>query len=402
MKYYKITLITIAIISAAILAPNVRAETNEVSIYFFYGDGCPHCAKEKVFLDTLTREYDNLKIVSFEVWGESEGQRLMDRIASELNIAIPGVPLTIVGDKYMVGYYDDLTSGRAIKDRVIECGTEICPNNLGDIISGESANKQNDNSLTVEIPEKINVPLVGEIKLKDFSLPILTIIIGGLDGFNPCAMWVLLFLITLLLNMQNRRRMWLLGGTFIISSALVYFLFLSAWLNIFLFIGLTRWLQIIIALVALYTGYHHLKQWRKNRHGLVCEVTGAEKRQRTFDKLKALVQKKSLWLALGGIIVLASVVNMVELLCSAGLPAVYTSIISGAGLSAWQHYGYLMLYVFVFMLDDMIIFMIAMITLRATGVSSGKYSRYASLIGGIIMIIIGILFIFKPGWLMLG
>jgi hypothetical protein len=106
-------------------------------------------------------------------------------------------------------------------------------------------------------------------------------------------------------------------------------------------------------------------------------------------------------LALGGIIVLAFLVNLVELVCSAGLPAIYTQILALNNLANWQYYFYIFLYVFFFMVDDLLIFIVAMVTLKMTGLST-RYARYSHLIGGILMIIIGILLIFKPEWLMFG
>jgi len=248
------------------------------------------------------------------------------------------------------------------------------------------------------LPETIRMPLVGEIKIKDFSLPLLTIIIGAIDGFNPCAMWVLLFLISLLLGIQDKTKMWALGTAFILASGAVYFLFLSAWLNLFLFLGFVFWMRIIIALVALGSGGYHLYDYYKNRG---CVVENSEKRRMVFDRIRRIIGEKKFWVALIGIVILAFAVNLVELVCSAGLPAVYTQVLTLSKLPVWQYYGYLLLYIFVFMLDDLLVFIIAMTTLQMKAVSS-RYTRYSALIGGIIMLIVGILLIFKPGWLMFG
>lgn len=247
--------------------------------------------------------------------------------------------------------------------------------------------------------EKVNLPFIGYIDVQSFSLPLLTIIIAGLDGFNPCAMWVLLFLISLLLGMKNKKRMWILGSAFIVSSGVVYFLFLTAWLNVFLFIGFIFWVRIGIGVVAIASGAYHLREYYLNRPG--CKVTEDEKRQKIFAKLKAITQRKEFFYALIGIILLAVAVNVVELVCSAGLPAVYTSILAMTDLATWQYYMYLVLYIFIFMLDDLIIFFLAMGTLQMVGISK-KYSRFASLIGGIIILILGLLLIFKPTWLIFG
>jgi len=212
-------------------------------------------------------------------------------------------------------------------------------------------------------------------------------------------MWTLLFLISLLLGMKDRKRMWLLGTAFIGTSALVYFLFLSAWLNLFIFIGMVAWVRVGIALVALAAGAMNLRDYFQNQTG--CKVTGNEKRQRVFTKLREITVNKQFWVALGGIMLLAIAVNLVELICSAGLPAVYTQVLSLSNLPRWQYYLYLIFYVFIFMLDDLFIFFTAMLTLKAVGIES-KYAIVSKLIGGILMIIIGMLLLFRPSLLMFG
>ena len=236
-------------------------------------------------------------------------------------------------------------------------------------------------------------------KYGHLSLPVLTFVVALLDGFNPCAMWTLLFLISLLLGMNDRKRMWLLGTTFIAASALVYFLFLAAWLNLFLFLGFIVWVRLVVGLVALVTGGYFLRDYVVNKTGQ-CQVIG-NRRQKTMEKIRKIIKKKLLLLSLLGIIILAFAVNLVELICSAGLPAIYTQILSLAQLPKWQYYLYLIFYILIFMLDDLIIFFIAMITLQAVGIQS-KYSRLSHLIGGILMLIIGCLLLFKPEWLMFG
>lgn len=223
---------------------------------------------------------------------------------------------------------------------------------------------------------------------------------GALDGFNPCAMWTLLFLISLLLGMKDKKRMWILGATFIVASASVYFMFMAAWLNLILFLGLVIWVRIIIGLIAMIGGGYSLKEFIFNKNS-GCKITGNEKRQKVFDKMRLAIQQNSLWLALGGIILLAFAVNLVELICSAGLPAVYTQILALNQMNNWQYYLYILLYILFFMIDDLLLFFVAMFTLQMTGITT-KYARFSRLIGGLIMLAIGLMLIFKPGWLMFG
>jgi len=194
--------------------------------------------------------------------------------------------------------------------------------------------------------------------------------------------------------------MWIFGITFLAASAFVYFMFMAAWLHLFLFIGFVIWVRIAIGIVALWAGYYNLKEYFTNPAG-GCKVTGEEKRRQIFDSLKKIIQEKNFLVGLVGLIALAFAVNMVELICSAGLPVVYTQILAAANLPIWLYYSYLLLYIFIFMLDDLIVFFVAMYTLQLTGISS-KYSRASHLIGGAIMLLLGILLILKPEWLMFG
>ena len=248
--------------------------------------------------------------------------------------------------------------------------------------------------------ESLTLPIIGTIQTANLSLPLLSVIIGLIDGFNPCAMWTLLFLISLLLSMKDRRRMWILGTVFIITSAFVYFLFLTAWLNFFMILGFVLWVRITVGLVALGAGFYSLRSYYQNKEG-GCKVIEGEKRQKAFEKLKKITQERDFLLALFGIILLALAVNVVELVCSAGLPAVYTQILSLSNLSPWQNYTYILIYILFFMIDDLFIFAVAMITLRAVGIQN-KYARLSRLIGGILMLIIGTLLLFKPELLMFG
>lgn len=351
----------------------------------FYSKTCPHCIKEEAFLEKLQDRYPSLEIKAYEVSESTKNQRLFHQEAERLGIERLGVPLTIIGDQHFLGYLDDATTGKAIEQAVIDEFNLATP-------------EEKEASGKAKIPDRINVPVFGSLRLADLSLPVLTVVIAALDGFNPCAMWTLLFLISLLLGLKDRKRMWVLGTAFIVASGLVYFLFLAAWLNLFLFLGWVWFVRIAVGLLAVGAGGYYLYDFYKNKDS-GCQVTGGGKRKAVFEKLREIVGKRSFMLALTGIVLLAVAVNMIELICSAGLPAIYTHLLTLAGLPVWQYYFYLVLYIVIFMLDDLFVFFAAMLTLQMTGIQ-GKYSRYSHLLGGILILVIGILMLFKPEWLM--
>lgn len=399
IKRFALFLIVLLFVSTGLALPaNASSKAqNTVDIYLFWGDGCPHCAKAKPFLQQLDESSDNVNLHMYEVYHNSVNQKLLQDVTSYLGVKSSGVPVTIVGDEAFIGYSGD-SSGLPIKDRVNECLASGCQDTVKDVISGKTVQKtvntQNSQSSTVDLP------IFGKVNVRDFSLPVLTVIIAALDGFNPCAMWTLVFLITLLFGMESRRRMWALGSSFIVASAVVYFLFMTAWLSVFSFIGYVSWIKILIGLVALGAGGYYLYDFYKNKSG-TCKVTADPKRKKIFEKLKDITHRSSFWLALVGIVLLAFAVNAVELVCSAGLPAVYTSILSNSGLAWWQQFLYLLLYILIFMADDLFVFLMAMFTMQLVGVHA-KYARYSHLVGGIVMIILGFLLIFAPQLLMFG
>lgn len=391
--------IFIFIVAISFFIPKIGlAEERDITMFFFYGDGCPHCAEEEVFIEKLEKEYKNFEVVSFEVWKNRKNSKLLAEVSRKLDIKVSGVPVTIIGSQYIIGFNSENTTGEQIKNII----DQYLISGYVDIITPLIEGKEDpiDNIVNTNISNSINIPFLGELEMNKLSLPVLTILIAGLDGFNPCAMWILLFLISLLLGMKNRKRMFILGFAFIFASGFVYFLFLSAWLNLFLFLSFVYWLKILIAAIAIFSGVYHLREYWKNRNG-TCHIIEKEKRERVFGRLKKIVQKKNFFIAIVGIVLLAAAVNLVELFCSAGLPAIYTQVLALSDLNPVQHYSYLLLYVIVFMLDDLLIFIIAMTTLRMKALSS-KYTRWSNLVGGILMIIIGLLLIFKPSFLMFG
>ena len=245
----------------------------------------------------------------------------------------------------------------------------------------------------------VDVAFFGKVNLKKISLMSAAVIIGLIDGFNPCAMWILLFLISILIGMKDRKRMWIIGLTFLITSALVYMLIMLSWINIAVKMTSIIWLRNIIAIIAVIGGvlniYNFIRTFKDNG----CNVVDEKKRKKIFSKIRILKKKKSLILALFGVIGLAISVNLVELACSAGLPIVFSELLVINHVSGFMKLFYTLIYIVFFLIDDLIVFFIAMFTMKITGLSS-KYNKYSHLLGGLIMFIVGLLLFLKPEWLM--
>lgn len=376
----------------------------EVNLYLFHGDGCPHCAKEREYLKEIEKEYDDVNIHLYEVWYDTDNQELMEKVKKELNSSTNYVPLTIIGDKYTVGFNDN--TKLMIKNNIEKCLKEDCEDVVGNVLAGKTANETTIKK-EVKEPKKDkedsikDLPILGKVDVKKVSLPIMAAVIGLVDGFNPCAMWVLVFLISMLLGTKDRKKMWILGLTFLFTSAFIYLLFMVAWLNIAIKMNTVIWLRITIAIIAIIAAFINLKSFYKSlKKDTGCEVVDSKKRKNIIEKIKKFTLEKSLILGLLGVMTLAVSVNFIELACSAGLPLLFTQILALNNLSKLSYMIYILIYIFFFLVDDIIVFVIAMFTLKITGISN-KYSKYSHLIGGIIMLLIGLLMIIKPEWLML-
>ncbi len=240
----------------------------------------------------------------------------------------------------------------------------------------------------------VQLPFFGEVSVQRVGLPALTLAVGLIDGFNPCAMWVLLFLLSLLVNLQDRRKILIIAGTFILISGLAYFAFMAAWLNVFLLVGYLRPIQIALGLIAIAVGSVHIKDFFALHRGFSLSIPEAAK-PGIYARTRQIITAENLWGALIGASVLAVMVNIVELLCTAGLPALYTEILTMQNLPAWQNYAYLALYNVGYMFDDALMVGLVVITLSKRKLQEGQ-GRWLKLISGVVIAALGATMIFKP------
>lgn len=391
MKFLK--KIFFALIICFCFLTNANAE-EKVKLYLFYNYDCPHCAEEKLYLEQLQEEYKNLEIIKYEVKKDKENKELLNDFLKANNLEITGVPFTVIGTNHFIGYNDNIGTK-------IRCAINHYSDNKHRDLVGEFLGEVEVNEELVDTFDpnscKFSIPIIGEINPKNISLPLVSIVIGLVDGFNPCAMWVLLFLISLMLGMKNRKRMWCLGLAFLFTSAIIYFVFMFAWTNVAGLFSSTKIIEILVGIVALLGGGINLYNFYKDLKAkdVGCSVTNSDSKKKIMKKAKEIVTENSFILALLGVIVLAISVNIIELACSAGLPILFAQILAMNDLSNAQTLLYNILYVVFFLLDDLIVFIIAMTTLKITGISN-KYNKYAHLIGGLIMFIIGLLMLINP------
>ena len=380
-------------------------EENPIILYFFHGDGCPHCAEEEKYLEHIKEKYPDLVIQEYEVWYNEDNSELLQKVEKAFQITRPGVPTTVIGKTVIIGFGSSTASKI---ERAIEYYSSheyedvIIPIRDGTLeyVDIEEEKESGFSKEEAESDEEltIDVPTFGSVNLKNISLMSAAVLIGLIDGFNPCAMWILLFLISILIGMKDRRRMWAIGLTFLITSALVYMFIMLSWIQIAVRITTIVWVRNLIAVVALAGGLWNLYSYF-NAQESGCEVVDDKKRKTIFQRIRKFTSEKSFLLALVGAALLAISVNLVELACSAGLPLVFTELLVINNVSNGMKFWYTVLYILFFLFDDFVVFFIAMFTMKVTGIST-KYNKFSHLLGGVIMIGIGILLLTHPEWLM--
>ena len=378
--------IALALIGSMLLlggTSHVDQPASNLTVHFFFLPTCPHCHEQMAFNEKLMLEFPDVKFAYHDV-SETAEQQLLLTMAKEHNISQQeiGVPATFLLNHSFIGFGSEESTGADIRSSIKSC-IESCNSSSSNIIGNE--------------PNEIEIPLIGPLDVSKFSLLSLSITLGFIDGFNPCAMWVLVYLIAIIMELNDRKRIWFLVGTFLLSSGILYFLFMTAWLNAFLFLGYVRIITILIGLFAMGAGILSLKEFFESKGSLVCKVVDVDDKKKTMNRIQELVSSPITIATFFGIIALAFAVNSIEFVCSSAIPAVFTQVLALSSLPVWEYYGYILIYVFFFMLDDLIIFSFAIFAIF--GGLGEKYAKYCRLIGGVVMLVLGILLLFAPNLL---
>ncbi len=355
---------------------------NQQQIAFFFHPQCPHCREQKDFIPYLQAKYPELSWAQYDTSLPENVRLLADFIAKSSDpLATIGVPMTFIGPYVIDGFETAETTGVRLEQAIralLKNDPSLFPQ--ADASSGHR--------------QTLNLPLLGTIRLAEYSLPALAVIIGLVDGFNPCAMWVLVYLISLIVSLNDRRKIWLLVGTFVASSGILYFLFMTAWLNVFLFLGYLRGLTLIIGLGALGAGILNIREYVQTKGQLTCTVGDAAAKKKTLSRIDRIVDAPLTAFTVFGIIALAFIVNSIEFACSAALPAIFTHTLTLRHLPTIEYYGYILLYDFFFMLDDLIIFSLAVLALDTS--IGQRYAGHCRIIGGVVLIVLGGVMVFQP------
>jgi hypothetical protein len=351
----------------------------QVHLYFFWSETCPHCEEARPFVEAIPRERPWVRLHSLEVSANRDNARRFVELAQSLGQAAEAVPTLAVCGEMEVGWQDAASSGAALLARLDACRQF---GRVDPAASGATAGA-------------VQVPLLGRIESDRFSLPIFTLVLAGLDAFNPCAFFVLLFLLSLLAHQKNRRRMLAIGGTFVLTSGIMYFAFMAAWLNLFQMLGTLTWITLAAGIVAVLVGLINIKDFFAFERGISLSIPASRKPD-LYRRARTIISAENFPAMLGATVLLAVAANFYELLCTAGFPMVYTRILTMNELTPAARYGYLALYNLIYVIPLALIVAAFIGTLGARRLTE-REGRLLKLMSGVMMLELGALLALAPG-----
>jgi thiol-disulfide isomerase/thioredoxin len=407
------TTVLVASESSAVLPP----EKSATNIYFFWGEGCPHCAAAKPFLEDLAERYEPVELRAFEIYYDEGNQALFNALAAELNFEPRYVPTIIIGDQYWEGYNDQYEA--QLEAKVQSCLHNGCPDSGIGIIPGleaapaapaepaqepalpaaavpePAADPAMDETLETVQPDIITLPLIGAIDLSRQSLLVSTLLISFVDGFNPCSIWVLTMLLAITLHSGSRKKIIIVGIVFITVTAFVYALFIAGLFTVFSVMSFAGWIHAVIALVALFFALINIKDYFWYQEGLSFTIDD-QKKPGLYKRIRKVMDAgNSTWGLIAATVVLAAGVSLVEFACTAGFPVLWTNLLASQGVTAGTFVLLLLVYMLIYQLDELGIFFVAVFTLRSSKMEE-KHGRILKLIGGMLMLTLAVVMLVDP------
>ncbi|MDP2090704.1 MAG: glutaredoxin [Candidatus Gracilibacteria bacterium] len=379
----------------------VFASDEKIEFSVFTRDNCVHCIKLKDFLEQNSASLSGVQAKEYDI-DIAENAKLFDEFTTKNSIS-KVTPIILIGDDLIEGYQGDDTTGK----NILELAKKLEKSSYFENFEGEINKTINDGACdgsdTCIKPEKskveVKLPFLGIINLRDYSLLFLAIVLGFVDGFNPCAMWVLVMFISILSQTGSRKKMIQVAGVFIIAEAIMYYMILNVWYKTWDFIKLDNIVTPIIGLISLGAGAYFIYEFFTNKDG-ECKVISGKQKNKTIDKIKYIASKPMTIGVFFVTILIAFSVNIVEFACSIGIPQAFTKILEMSSLGLIEKQFYILLYTLFYMVDDFVVFGIAIYAMSYLSLTT-KYTRYCLFIGGVIMLILGYFFLFNPAMLKL-
>jgi glutaredoxin len=390
-------------------ADPASGNSQSVAIYFFWGDGCPHCAAAKPVLEELTRQYPNVEVRAYEVWYNESNQQLLQQMAGAFGFEASSVPTIFIGDRYWIGYSDGIRN--EIAAAVAACSSAGCRDAGLGIIPGIPTPAPTTTTQTSAGPVEngdlpastagtnvLSIPFLGKVDLTAQSLTVSTALIAFVDGFNPCSLWALSVLLALTLHTGSRKKVILVGTVFILVTSLVYMLFITGLFTMFTVVSFVGWIQVVVALVALFFAAVNIKDYFWYKQGISFTIAD-EKKPGIYRSMRRVLEAgDSTWATVAATIILSAGVSLVEFSCTAGFPVLWTNLLSSQQAAAGTFALLLLLYMLIYQIDELGIFLFAVFTLRA-GKLEEKHGRILKLVGGTLMLTLAVVMLVNPALL---
>ena len=392
-----------------------NSQVKKVKIEYFGRKDCKNCANLEKFLKELSAKRDDFEYVEHKIDKSREEKAFFDETTSKLKL-VKGTPIIYIDGHIIQGFNTADTTGKEIenlinsgktKDKIltlkeyVESGQTGNVSSNGAVCTGDTVCEVPGLTKGAENQVLVNIPIINKtVDLTNYSLLTMSIILGTIDGFNPCAMWVLVLFLTALIAVGNKVKMFRVAGLFILAEAVMYFFILNAWIYAWDFVGLDKWVTPIVGIVGIIGGIFFIRNYLKKGDTLECEVTDFEQRAKISKKIKDIANKPFTLLTALAIIGLALSVNVIEFACSVGIPQTYTKILQINEVPFWTRQFYTFIYIIGYMVDDIIVFGFALMSINKLQLTT-KYSKWVNLFGGILMIILGLIMLIKPSLLIM-
>ena len=390
-------------------------QAKKVKIEYFGRKDCKNCANLEKFLKELSTKRDDFEYVEHKIDESKEEKAFFDETTSKLKL-VKGTPIIYIDGHIIQGFNTADTTGKEIENLINSGKTKDKILTLKEYVeSGQTGNVSSNSAVCTgdtvcEVPGLtkgaenqvlVNIPIINKtVDLTNYSLLTMSIILGTIDGFNPCAMWVLVLFLTALIAVGNKVKMFRVAGLFILAEAVMYFFILNAWIYAWDFVGLDKWVTPLVEIVGIIGGIFFIRNYLKKGDTLECEVTDFEQRAKISKKIKDIANKPFTLLTALAIIGLALSVNVIEFACSVGIPQTYTKILQINEVPFWTRQFYTFIYIIGYMIDDIIVFGFALMSVNKLQLTT-KYSKWVNLFGGILMIILGLIMLIKPSLLIM-
>ena len=377
-------------------------------IYLFWGDGCPHCALAKPFIESLADKNPSIELYEFEIYYVEENQKLFSAFATLYGFEPRYIPTIFIGEKYWEGYNDQIAQeleaeiNRCLVDGCPDKGLALFTDGRTPAASGEVTPEATPEVIPTDDPGEstnpakvIKLPLIGEVDLSHQGLFLSTLLISFVDGFNPCSIWVLSMLLAITLHTGSRKKVLVIGLVFLTVTAAIYALFIAGLFTVFKVVSFVGWIRVVVALVALFFAIVNIKDYFFYKEGVSFTISDKQKPGIYQRMRKILEAGDSWWGLIGGTIVLSAGVSLVEFTCTAGFPVLWSNLVAAQNVPVITFILLLLVYMIIYQLDELGLFLAAVFTLKSNKMEE-KHGRILKLIGGVLMFTLTIVILVKP------